>query len=216
LGVTGLYPVDNLVGNIPRHWILEFYGEEKAVSSILHYVTAYRSRFGKVLVLLNKDFGGLDPYMVARLARILEGDSLKIDVSRGFRFSDTVEMLGEAAGGYGGYESVIIAYPYYHMPRGFKGYSMATLVTGLTRRLVSSGRRVFLFNTVSRVGRWMPEGGNYHHHSVHVIVRVGRLKGNRIGARIVKHPSRPPGGMVSFRLDEIGFSVYQKPLTAWL
>jgi len=216
LGVTGICVVDSMIGMVPRNWIIEFYGDENTVNPVLHYVTAYRSRFGRVLVLLNKDFGGLDPYTVTRLARILGGDSLRIDVGRGFRFSDTIEMLGEA-GGMEGYDSVMLVYPYYHMPRGLKGYSLATRVTGLARELAVNGHRVFLFNTVSRMGGWMPEGGHYHHHSVHVIVRVDRLRNGRIGVRLVKHPSRPSGGLASFKLEGvIGGVAAQRPLTAWL
>ncbi len=214
--LTGIYILDNLIGSIPKYWITEFYGDKGVIDSLLHYVTAYRSRFGRVLVLLNKDFGGLDPYTVTRLARVLGGDSLRIDVGRGFRFSDTIEILGEA-GGMEGYESVMLVYPYYHMPRGLKGYSLATRVTGLARELAVSGHLVFLFNTVSRMGGWMPEGGHYHHHSVHVIVRVDRLRNGRIGVRLVKHPSRPSGGLASFKLEGvIGGVVAQRPLTAWL
>jgi len=216
LGLTGIYIVDNMIGPVPKHWIIEFYGEENTVNPILHHVTAYRSRFGRVLVLLNKDFGGLDPYTVTRLARVLGGDSLRIDVGRGFRFSDTVETLREAVN-VDGYESVILVYPYYHMPRGLGGYQHATRVTGLARELAVNGYRVFLFNTVSRMGEWMPEGGNYHHHSVHVIVRVDRLRKGRIGARLVKHPSKPTGGLASFKLDSVlGGVTAQRPLTAWL
>ncbi len=215
MALTGIYIIDNMIGTVPRRWIIEFYGEENTLNQILHYIAAYRSRFGKVLVLLNKDFGGLDPYTITRLARILGGESLKIDVARGFRFSDTVETLKEAES-LEGYDSVMLAYPYYHMPRGPKGYSHTTRVTGLVRKLSLNGYRVFLFNTVSHMGRWMPEGGNYHHHTVHVIVRVDRLRGGKIGVRLVKHPSKPPSNMASFKLDTVLNGVAQKPLTAWL
>ncbi|MCE4606128.1 MAG: hypothetical protein F7B59_02200 [Desulfurococcales archaeon] len=215
MGLTGIYPLDSLIGSIPRYWILEFYGEESVVSSLLHYITAYRSRFGSVLVLLNKDFGGLDPYTVMRLTRILNGDSLKIDVGRGFRFSDTVKLLRKA-GNSKDYDSLVIGYPYFHMPRGLKGYSKATEVTGLARELSMEDIRVFLFNHVSHMGVWMPEGGNYHHHSIHVIVRVDKVRGERIRARIIKHPSKPIGGAVSFRLEGVFYrkGVYQ-PLSVW-
>jgi len=215
LGITGIYLLDNLIGSIPRYWILEFYGDESIVNSLLHYITAYRSKFGRVLVLLNKDFGGLDPYTVMRLTRILNGDSLKIDVGRGFRFTDTIKLLREARGSKS-YDSIVIGYPYFHMPRGFKGYSSATEVTGLSRELSLEDIRVFLFNQVSHMGVWMPEGGNYHHHSVHVIVRVDRARGGRVKARIIKHPAKPVGGTVSFRLEEVfyGKGVYQ-PLSIW-
>ncbi|MCE4614271.1 MAG: hypothetical protein F7B60_01890 [Desulfurococcales archaeon] len=215
MGLIGIYILDKLIGSIPNYWILEFYGDRRIVSSLLHYVTAYRSKFGRVLVLLNKDFGGLDPYTVMRLTRILNGDSLKIDVGRGFRFSDTIKLLREAWDSKG-YDSVVIGYPYFHMPRGFKGYSSATEVTGLARELSLKNIRVFMFNNVSHMGVWMPEGGNYHHHSVHVIIRVDRIRGGKIGARIIKHPSKPVGGAVSFRSEEVfyGKGVYQ-PLSAW-
>ncbi len=218
MGVTGFKQIDMLVGIIPRDWIVEFYGDEKLVHILLHHTLAYQSRFGKVLLYHTLDFGGLNPYLLQRLARILGGDIDEVMVSRGFRLGDVVEGL-RSIEARDDYRSLVLAYPYHHLSSNPMIYRVATEITGIIKRISSRGRRVILFNSVSRFGKYYPDGGNYHHHTVHVIIRLVRRRNGRGVAEVFKHPWKPRGSRTVFYVDSlIGWSRWggQRLLSEWL
>lgn len=187
--LTGLKHVDELLSPISKEWIVEFYGDPYLVSRLMHYVMAYRSRNDVVYVLFNQEFGGLDTLYFVKLCRMLDCRLENIVVSRSFRLNDTISALESLLK----VENTVILllYPYNYLPKDPVFYTEATRITGLISKLALSNQ-VLLFNTVSKYGRKMPEGGSLHHHLVKVIVRVER-SGRTMHFKLVKHPVKPGG-----------------------
>jgi len=218
MGITGFKQIDMLIGVIPRDWIVEFYGDDKLVYLLLHYTLAYQSSFGKVLLFHTVDFGGLDPYLLQKLSKILHGDIDRVYISRGFRLGDVVEGLKNIMNrDY--YRCLILAYPYYHLLNDPSIYRVATMITGYIKKIAQSGKRVILFNSLSRFGKYYPDGGSYHHHTVHVIIRLIRRRNGRGVAEIFKHPWKPIGARTLFYIDNlVGWNNWggQRLLSEWL
>ncbi len=214
--LTGVYEVDVLIGETPRDWIVEFYGDHRAIHPLLHQTAAYQSRRSDVLLVHSMEFGGLDPYLLYRLARRSGGSIDRIHVSRGFRLNDvagTLESIDPL-----GYGVVILAYPYRYIPGNPAAYMEASRITGLVKKL-SLNHRVIVFNEVAKNGGYYPDGGSLHHHTVHVIVGLWMRHGGRITARLFKHPSKPLGETTSFTYKRLlggGLWVEQHRLTEWL
>ena len=211
--ITGISIVDDALGHVPRHWMIEFYGDDRIVDLVMHYTVAFRSRYDTVYLVINTDFGGLDPYLVSRLTRRLGGSIDNIMVSRAFRTNDLIgvlETLENASG------TLVVKYPFTFIAQSLRGYREATRIVGVLRRL--SGRlRVVLFNTKSRLGR-IAEGGKYHSHSVHVLVEL-RRRGDRGYLYLRKYPGPREGLCSSFPLELLeGWGPWgvQRRLTEWL
>jgi len=84
------------------------------------------------------------------------------------------------------------------------------------------GWRIIIFNKVSASGTYSPEGGNFHHHIVNIILRVELKDDKWCYVEIVKHPYKRIGFRRSFPHKKfvfgIGDSIWveQRPLTEWL
>ncbi|MEM4976590.1 MAG: hypothetical protein QXT64_04620 [Desulfurococcaceae archaeon] len=182
--LTGITQIDELIDPFCKHWITEIYGESTPVVSIMHYVMAYRSREDQVYVLLNLEFGGIDSLYLVKLCRIFNCNLENILVSRAFRLSETVKALEELSQVRN--SLILLVYPYNYVSVDPRKYHEATRITGLISKVASSNQ-VVLFNAVTRYGKYMPEGGSFHHHVVKVIVRVIK-RGNSLIAELVKHP----------------------------
>ena len=73
-GVSGFWFIDSLIGDAPWNWVIEFYsGDEKVLNLLFHHVIVYNSRFSRVYVVVYRDFGGLNPYLITRLSRMMKG-----------------------------------------------------------------------------------------------------------------------------------------------
>lgn len=184
--LIGISQLDSLINPVYRHWIVELYGDQFPVLSLLHYAIAYRSSAEKVYVLFNVEFGGLDTLYLVKLCRVFDCRLDNVFVSRAFRLDDTVRILSELADTSG--SLILVVYPYSYVSRDPSRYHEATKITGLLLR-ASVSNQVLLFNTTTRHGRYMPEGGSFHHHAVKVIVKLTK-QGSSIIAELVKHPAK--------------------------
>lgn len=195
--LTGIRQLDELASPLYRDWVVEFYGDPGIVLKVMHYMVAYRSGVERVYVLLNAEFGGIDTLYLVRLCRFFNCNLENVIVARAFRLSETVEALRDLC--YSVENSlVVVVFPYSYVPKDPAMYSEATKITGLVQR--ASGRnQLVVFNTVTRHGRYMPEGGSFHHHLVKVIIRLVR-RGSSILAELVKHPAKS-GGLRSIPLS---------------
>lgn len=220
--ITGLSILDGLINPASKSWIIEFYGERKIVDLIMYRLIAFRSSFGKVFVIINTDFGGFDPYMVSLFIRMFKGDPDNILISRTFRQEDLVGLLNELNLVKVLDEKILVLkYPYRFIPFDPRKYGEASRITGLLKRLVNNGWPVFLFNTVSRFGKTMPEGGTFHHHAVHVIVELKNIGKKLYKAVLRKHPFRPTGLSVLISTKQLYgrdtvIWVGQRRLSEWL
>ncbi len=187
-GVTGLPGLDALVGPVPWWWIVEFYGDRRVTGLVAHHAAAEASRRGTVVVVVVQDFGGFDPYLARRLAKRKRGSPDSILVTRAFRLTDVPDAVEEAL--FHAPEAIVIVDPYLYAPRSPHGYQALTPVTSAIRR-ASQHARVVVANRATRYGRGVsPEGGGFHHHTVHVLVRL-RESRRGVQATLVKHPGRP-------------------------
>ncbi len=189
---TGIPQLDSVVGEVPDGWIVEYYGDWGVVNALMHRVIALTAvEFGGVAVVLTQEFGGLNPYLIVRLAKFFGGGREvleKVFVARAFKLEDTVALLEEAVEARPG--RVVIVDPYLHLSSDPRTYWRATPITGYLRAFAASGSEVTVFNRVSKFGARLPEGGNFHHHSVHVLVSLTRL-GRSVRAELIKHPLKP-------------------------
>ncbi len=211
--ITGARIIDDAIGPAPRHWIIEFYGDEKLVDLLMHHTVAYQSRRSTVYLVIDTDFGGLDPYLISRLSRRLGGNIDNIYVSRAFRINDLLGILSTLEDARG---TLIVKYPFTFLPEGLSGYREAMRIVGALRRLTSR-LRIILFNSRSKLGR-TAEGGKYHSHSVHVLVELYR-KGERAYIVLRKYPGPREGLRMSFPLELLeGWGPWgvQRRLTEWL
>ncbi len=187
--ITCIELLDVFLQPLRREWILEFYGDREITQKLMHRVAACLSRYGDTYLYINQLFGGLNPYMLRRIARtIVNADLDRIYVSRGLRLEDFLKLSIRHCRGF---DSVVVVDPYLHTDPAKGFLTQYTLVTSAIRRL-SSQARVVVFNRVSRAGSYMPEGGSFHHHTVHVIVR-SYLRGRSSCFELIKHPAKDRG-----------------------
>ncbi len=187
MGITGLPSLDYVVEPLRRSWILEFYGGEETIRLVYHHVIAEASRHGRVAVVHVQEFGGLNPYLIMRLARVKGGVVDNIIVSRAFRLRDVPRLILEALKV--NPETIVVVDPYLYAPKTWISYHRLTPITGALRE-ASKNARVVVANRVTRFGSgWLPEGGGFHHHTVHVIVRLQPVR-KGVLAILVKHPSK--------------------------
>lgn len=187
---TGIPQLDRLTEGVPSHWVVEFYGDWKVVNALLHRAAVLNSGNGLVIAL-TQEFGGLNPYLINRLAKAFGMTTDNIFVARAFKLEDTVELLKELRNS--PVMTVFVVDPYLHTPQKPSGYWRASKITALIRTLVEKHRKeVTVFNRISKFGKYLPEGGSFHHHTVHVMIRLTLTASNRwVRAEIVKHPIRP-------------------------
>ncbi len=206
--------LDGLLQPLPRAWSVEFYGEKRVLHGLLHRVVACRARYGPVAVALVQEFGGLDPYEVRRHARALGSSVDRVYVARAFRLEAVPGLIDSVPATT---STVVVVDPYLYSPLSPTSYDKLTPVTAAIRRAVARGVNVVVFNSPSRFGSGLrPEGGHFHHHSIHVIARVSRCGRRRLHVELVKHPHKPLGG-VCVHESEVGYSWGEQPLLLeWL
>lgn len=222
--VSGFWFIDSLIGGIPWNWAIEFFGEnEKVLNLLFHHVIVYNSRFSRVYVIIYKDFGGLNPYLITRLSRIMNGDVDNVLVSRCFRYMDLVELLSDLVEKDRVENSVLIIYnPFNNVKGDPRDYVEVNRIISFLHRLKSNGWRIILFNKVSANGTYSPEGGNFHHHIVNVILRIEPKDDKWCYVEIVKHPFKRIGFRRSFPYKKLNLGtgdivwVEQRLLTEWL
>ncbi len=204
--------IDELINPVFRGWIVEYFGDWEVVSLLMHRVIAANSVGGGVAVILVQDFGGFNPYLVRRLCRAFGTDFGKVAVSRAFKHEDVLAVMDVALRE--GFSKVVVSNPYLHLPSKPEAYWRATPLTARLRALAQGGAEVAVFNRISRFGRLRPEGGNFHHHSTQVMVRLAR---GRVGVRVdlIKHPFKP-GGTAYVDLRDIYDPTPRTTLSKWL
>lgn len=181
---------------------------------MLHLAVAYRSRYEKVYLVIAQEFGGIRTDLLSRLCRLYDCSLDSIMIARAFSSYEVREILSrfeeESA-------SLVVAYPYSFLPRDPSGYWEATAISGLVMK-ASQRNRVLVFNTLTKFGERLPEGGSMHHHVVKVIVRLAK-RGNRVFAELVKHPGKPHGALVVFHtklLEDLVLLEKRNTLLDWL
>jgi len=189
--------IDALIDPVEPGWAVEFYGDWDIMYALLHRVIACLSIRGYVYVYLNQLFGGLDPYRLSRISKLLGGDASKIYFSRGLRIEDFESFFEKEPPIEG---SLVIVDPYLHTDPKTMGFEIYTKVTSWIRMAASSGN-IVIFNRVSRYGGYRPEGGSFHHHSIHIIVRMWRGRAGLYG-EVVKHPAKHPS-KASLKLEDL-------------
>ncbi|MEM1611071.1 MAG: hypothetical protein QXQ57_05450 [Sulfolobales archaeon] len=188
--------IDGLLEPLEPGWFVEFYGVWDLIYLLAHRSVACLSARDHVYVYVNQLFGGLDPYLLGRLAKILGGDLSRIYFSRGLRLEDLESFSKDSS--YDGY--LVVIDPYLHADPGSMGFEIYTKITSWIRRIGVS-RNVVLFNRITRYGSQRPEGGGFHHHSVHIMIRILR-KGVGIYGELIKHPARPSARAV-FSIEDL-------------
>ena len=185
---TAIPALDWLVSPLSGGWAVEFFGDWSVVNVLMHRVAVVNAVSDRVAVVLTQNSGGLDPYLMARLVRILRTRCGEVLVARGFKVEDTLALFDKVLAE--GFRKVLVVDPYLHLPSDPKKYWLGTAVTAGVRKLIHSGVEVVVFNRVSRFGTRAPEGGSFHHHSIQVLVRLSKGKLG-IKAELVKHPMKP-------------------------
>jgi len=215
LVVTGFKPLDMLVEPSMRWWGVEFYGDYSITSYILHHTLAFRSRFERIYLVMAQEFGGIRTDVLTKFCRVYECLLTNIYVVRVFSNSGLRTALSELIGLEDGL--VVVAYPYNYLPRDHSKYFEASIISGLLRKVMQS-KELIVFNTFTKFGTVMPEGGSMHHHVVKVIVMLRRC-GGRVYATLVKHPAKPSGVTKSFHvkvLEDIVLMNYGRTLLEWV
>lgn len=216
MSLTGLPSLDALIEPLQWNWIVEFYGSERSVRIVYHHVVAEATRYGRVAVVHIQEFGGLNPYLIARLAKVRRSSPENVLVARGFRLRDVPRLIDEAVDT--GARTLVVVDPYLYAPRDWRMYSLLNRITGALRR-ASEKARVVVANRATRFNSgFLPEGGNYHHHSVHVIVRLDPSRRGLI-ASLLKHPGKRVPLRTLVHLAEVAVAgrwVGQRPLLEYL
>ncbi len=182
--------LDRFIAPLPEVWAIDFYGTDSVVTTLMHRVTACRARWGHVAVALVQDFGGLNPYMLRYFTKVLGTSLDRVIVSRAFRSEDVPTLLRSVPQWV---DAVVVRTPFLFSPQTPEEYSKVTPIVAAIKKLIDSGIKVAVFNTVSKFGRFLPEGGNYYRHVMHAVVRLWEIDKKRFGAEIVKHAWRAPG-----------------------
>jgi len=185
---TAVPALDHLVTPLPSGLAVEFFGDWSIVNVLMHRVAVVNAVSDKVAVVLTQDFGGLDPYLMTRLVRVFRARCGEVLVARGFKVEDTLALFDRVLAQ--GFQKVLVVDPYLHLPNDPRKYWLGTAVTAGIRKLIHGGVEVAVFNRVSKFGTRAPEGGTFHHHSIHVLVRLSK---GRLGVRaeLIKHPMKP-------------------------
>lgn len=187
---TGIRGIDFLLGCINTNVILEIYGDF-SLSMIASYTLAssWACR-GKTLLLISQQ----DPmsYNIFLLNSMLKRKGCiknNILIARSFRIEDTIELLGLLE--YDNIYGLVAIDPYVHSPNSPKKYWELTRLSSHFRILFNNNVNIALFNRINKFGSFLPEGGNMHHHLVHVLLRITRGAGSSYKVHLLKHPSKP-------------------------
>ncbi|ABN69382.1 conserved hypothetical protein [Staphylothermus marinus F1] len=219
--ITGFWFIDRFFNGIPWNGVYEFYSSDNSLLELLfHHVISVSSVYGRVYVVLVREFGGLDPYFLLRLIRMRRGDPDNVFIARCFRMGDVETVLEDFLENNSSEKASILIYtPYSFVRNGLIGYRDMSRITGLIHRLKNLGYRIILFNEVGRDGYYRPMGGFFHHHTADIVLRLD-VKDRKWGYLIVvKHPRLSEGLRTSIPIDKIrGGNVWveQRSLIEWL
>jgi len=216
LGSSCVEVLDSLIDPLEVGWIVEFYGGLDIIYMLAYRSIACLSRRRDVYVYINQFFGGLDPFLLSRFSKSLGGDLSRIYFSRGFRLEDFESFFRSSLID----SDLVIIDPYLHADPNIRGFEIYTKIASWIRRLSTNGN-VFIFNRVSRYGGYKPEGGSFHHHSIHILLKIWKGIVGVLGVycELVKHPAKPPiRVMISPKDLEGGGSrwVGQRRLLEWV
>ncbi|WP_440060096.1 hypothetical protein ACSU1N_02790 [Thermogladius sp. 4427co] len=201
--ITGVRPVDELLNPVGRYWSIEFYGDPFVLNYLFHRSLAVQSKYNDVYVVVSLEFGGIRTDLVESFCRILGCRLTAIRVSRAFKLGDVIKLLKNLEDVND--STIILLYPYNYLREDPSTYYEATAISGLINK-VSAHNIVLIFNTKTRFGERMPEGGSMHHHVVKTILRLDRL-GKNVLAELVKHPAKPSGLKKQFRLELLKWGI---------
>ncbi len=183
---TGIGPLDSLLGGGLYPGVTEFYSDRWSLVSLLyHRILVSLAPLGDVLVVLNREFGGLDPHLMRRVARRVGVPRAAVDslrILRAFSLEGLLTALDRASAE--GWDVLAVVDPYLQVDPS--RMVEASAITAAISRLRHRGV-VVLFN---RSNGSRPHGGNFHHHVVSVLVRLRPARGGAV-AVLEKHPSRP-------------------------
>ncbi|MGC8572500.1 MAG: hypothetical protein C0171_03325 [Caldisphaera sp.] len=212
--LTGIESLDSLLRPFNKGEIIEIYGNWNIVLSISHVTIASLSRYGRVGVIYIQDYGNLDPYFIRKMVKILRGNFDNIYISRAFRRYDIPDLIK----GVEGLDSLVIIDPYLFSPTSPLNYKLLTPITGAIKENSSKGIITIIFNRETSLGRFLPEGGKFHHHILHSIVRVIPYR-NGVEAVLIKHYAKsvPKASYISYKeLGDERLWVGQHLLQEWL
>jgi hypothetical protein len=179
---TGVKGLDELLSGAS---FAEFFGEWGTINLLAHRFVVEHS--GEVEVLLTQNYGSLDTYLLKRLGRNL-GKKPEAEVARSFGLDSTVELIK------GAFESAppvaAVVDPYLFAPKRWSRYDLLVPITAALRQLANK-KCVAIFNRATQFGSKKPEGGEFHHSSIPVIVQVSPATPAAMNADLVKHPWSP-------------------------
>lgn len=200
--ITGIWFLDELIGEFKEGSIIELYGsDEKIIGEIFHRSIALLSKNHDLFIILAKEFGGIDPYYLSKLARIHHGDISRIFISRCFRLNDVLKALQDLIDKKINF--LILYMPYSYIIEDPRKMEEASKITSLLQILKSKGIRILIFNSISGNGYFKPKGGNFHHHIVDIMIKIERKDFYKGYSELVKHPAKRSGIRVYFTLKLI-------------
>ncbi|MDP8003466.1 MAG: hypothetical protein ACP5I6_05510 [Caldisphaera sp.] len=212
---TNIIPLDRLLDPIDEGKSFEIYGTWRAVLSIAHKTIASLSKYGRVGVIYIQDFGYLDPYLIHKHADMIGGNFDDIYISRAFRRDEIADLINSVK--HIGIKSLVIIDPYLFSPQSYLNYSILTPITGSLKELLSYGITVSIFNRETSLGRYLPEGGKFHHHELHAIIKINPYR-NGFQAVLIKHYAKrtPIASFISIKeLGDERLWVGQHLLQEW-
>ncbi len=206
---TGLSALDELVGETD---FLEFFGKWDTVNLLAHRFIVEHS--GEVEVLLTQNFGAFDTYLLRRMGKNL-GKRPEAEIARAFSLPSTVELLEGALSSDAPVAAVVD--PYLFAPSDWRSYHLLTPITAALRHLAHT-KPVVVFNRVTQFGKNVPEGGEYHLHTVPVLVEVSATPKAML-ACLIKHPASPARRVwlpyPEIYGERVGRTGVQRALTEW-
>ncbi|MEM0021197.1 MAG: hypothetical protein QW039_01920 [Fervidicoccaceae archaeon] len=188
---TGIPTIDQIIGCIPTGAIAEIYGEELDLVLRASYIATanFHCNGGAALGIVQERAMNYDIYMLRMMLRALGCSEDGLLISRAFRLEDAIGMIREAISLKLG--TIVIIDPYVHSPKYPREYWKLTPLTASFREAIAKGKRIVLFNRITKFGRYLPEGGKMHHHSASILVKIERRGSRSYRAILIKHPSRP-------------------------
>jgi hypothetical protein len=209
LRISGIGIIDRLLEPLRREWVVEFFGDRRLTSYLMHHLVAFNGSKGRVYLILAQEFGGLRTDLISALCRVYGCLPSNVIVARAFSSDDVKDALRRLSDD-GLEEGVaVLAYPYNYLPNDPQGYSQASEISGLIMK-ATLRHRLTILSTVTKFGDVMPEGGSLHHHIVKVIVKVFR-SGGRAVAEIVKHPAKRAGARAYIHVKLLDGLALQEP-----
>ncbi|HIE23848.1 MAG TPA: hypothetical protein EYP68_06430 [Candidatus Korarchaeota archaeon] len=215
---TKIKALDYLLGGgIEEKSLIEFYSPDNRLLSLLyHRLAVLAAERGKTLSLYVQEFGGLDPYLLETMAKRLSVPWEVVDhnlrIARAFKFEDALELINSVIKE--DFEFLLVFDPYLHVE--LRDLHRASRLTWLIK-FPSKDKTAIVFNRPVEE-KFSPLGGNYHAHSVHILIRLDPIgKRGTVRIRLIKHPSIPPTSLLINKKELEGLKWEgQHLLSEWL